>query len=33
MKISLVIYPKYIENKANKTKGKLMYISPSCACL
>ena len=33
MKISLVIYPKKIENKANTIKGKLINISPSCACL
>ena len=33
MKISLVIYPKYIENKANITKGKLINISLSWAFL
>ena len=31
--ISLVTYPKNIENIANIIKGILINISPSCACL
>jgi len=31
--MSLVIYPKYIENTANITRGKLINISLSCAFL